>query len=159
MPVNFSLHLNVKGRTVVIRGLLGIVLLFLIFSFPSLFAASLNPDKARDWILDYLRKEIILQHTQELQDSGLSLPTYATAERWQAETDEINQLKFESVAIKQFIFVPTLITSYRIFVVKVVFMDTHHQKETRYFSLSTRNKWFDYFLVAERSRLMWLLSI
>lgn len=159
MPLKFNLIINMKQKTVLISGLGGLALLFFIFSVPSFFAASLNPDQAREWILSYLKKELASQHLQELQSSRLSIPTYETAERWKSEIDEINQIKFESIKIKQFIFVPTIITSSRIFIVKVEYMDAHHHRETRYYSLSAKNNLADFFWVREQSRLMWFLSL
>ena len=159
MVVKFRLSMNRSRQTVIISGLAGLAIIILLFSIPFLFAASLDADQARHWILDYLKKEVALQHVQDLRSSGLSLPTQEMAERWKSEMDEISQIKFLSLDIKKFILVPSFITSSRMYTVRVDLQRPNRKKETRYFSLSARNNLFDFFWVTEQSRWMWFFSI
>lgn len=159
MPVKFRLILGSSRQTVIVSGLAGLAAVILLFSIPFLFAAALDAERAKHWILYYLKKEAAQQHSRELQSSGLNLPTQEMAERWKAEMDEISQIEFLSLDIKKFIFVPTLITSSRMYAVRVDLQRPNRKSETRYFSLSAKNNLFDFFWVTEQSRWMWFFSI
>jgi len=71
---------------------------------------------------------------------------------------KFDQLQFVSVQIRYFIFVPPFSSS-KLFMVKTVLRDAKQCEQTRYFSFSARNKFFDVFWIAEQSRFMWMLSI
>jgi len=133
-------------------------LLVIIFFMPSFFAASLDPARAEKDIRHHLKSQLSSRYMAELQAVGLSSPDVETATRWQADFEYIDQLEFASVQIRHFIFVPPFSSS-RFFLVKVVLRDAKQREQTRYFSFSARNKFFDVFWVAEQSRFMWMLSI
>lgn len=156
--MTFQLNLKLNRRTITVSGIAGLIMLFCIFSLPSFFAASLDAGRAQKEIRHYLKWQMSFQRMRDLQAAGLSSPDAETAKAWQADFEYIDQLEFVSVRVGHFLFVPPF-TSSRMFVVKVVLRDTKQQHQTRYFSLSARNKFFDVFWVAEQSRWMWVLSI
>lgn len=129
-----------------------------IFSLPSFFAASLEPARAEKEIRHYLRSQLSSRFIREIQKAGLSSPDFEMSARLQAGYKYIDQLKFVSVEVDHFLFVPPF-TSHRLFVVKAVICDASQREQTRYFSFSARNKFFDFFWVTEQSRFIWMLSI
>ncbi len=133
-------------------------MLVIIFSLPSFFAASLEPARAEKGIRQHLRQQLSSRYMTDLKAAGLSSPDFETATRWKAGYDDIDRLEFVSVQIKHFMLVPPF-TSSRLFVVKAVIRDSQQRQQIRYFSFSARNKFFDFFWVAEQSRFMWILSI
>ncbi len=94
---------------------------------------------------------------QKLKAAGQSVPDYSTASKWEKELTDINQMEFVSIEIRHFLIAPPT-SSTRIFMVKAVMRDADKNESTRYFSLSARNRFFDFFWVNEHSRWKWLLS-
>ena len=154
----FRFNLRFNRRTITFGGIGGLILLVGIFSIPSFFAASLTPERAQKEIRQYLKVQLSSRFMREMQTTGLSSPDFQMATRLQAGYEQIDQLKFVSIEVDRFVFVPPF-TSHRLFIVKAVTRDVDQQEQTRYFSFSTRNKFFDFFWVTEQSRLMWMLSI
>jgi hypothetical protein len=139
----------------------GIVLLMVILailSAPSFLAISLDRERAQQEILHYLKWQAGTQLMAEVRATGLRAPNEEQANRWKERAAAIDHLEFVSVEIRHFLFVPPSASS-RMFMVKVVSRDPNQKEQTRYFSLSSRNKFFNVFLVAEQTRLMWLMSI
>jgi hypothetical protein len=157
--MQFTLSLNFNRSTIIFSGLLGFILLIAFFSIPQLFAESLDSDRAKDWIQRHLKTKIALRHMEEMKAAGAKSPDKSMAERLNAELEQFKRMQFVSVEVKQFLFVPTLITSSRMFVVKAVLRLDNKTEETHYFSLSARNNLFDFFWVAEQSQWMWYFSI
>jgi hypothetical protein len=156
--MTFRLDFRLDRRTITVTGSGGLLLLFCIFSLPSFFAASLDPQRAEKDIRQHLKWQLSSRYMADLRAAGLGSPDVETATRLKADYEYINRLEFASVQIRHFIFVPPF-TSSRLFVVKAVLRDAKHREQIRYFSFSARNKFFDFFWVAEQSRFMWLLSI
>jgi len=157
--MQFTFSINFNRNTILFSGLLGLVLLVAFFSVPQLFAESLDSDRAKDWIRRHLKVNIMMRHMQEMKTAGMESPDKNMAERLNAELEQFERTQFVSVEVKHFLFVPTLITSSRMFVVKAVLRPENKKEETHYFSLSARNNLFDFFWVAEQSQWMWYFSV
>ncbi|MDA0691020.1 MAG: hypothetical protein O3A78_02770 [Nitrospinae bacterium] len=157
--MQFTFSLNFNRSTILFSGLLGLILMVAFFSIPQIFADSLDSERAKDWIRRHLKTNIALRHMQEMKAAGLKSPDKNMAERLNAELEQFERTQFISVEVKHFLFVPTLITSSRMFVVKTVLRPENKKEETLYFSMSARNNLFDFFWVAEQSQWMWYFSI
>jgi hypothetical protein len=156
MTFHFNLHLN--RRVITIGGAAGLMLMLTIVSLPAFLAASLDPQRAQEEIRQYLQWQLSIQQMAEMRGAGLTSPDAEMAKLWQEQSAFIDQFEFVSVRVRHFLFVPPF-TSHRMFLVKIVIRDPKQRQETRYFSLSARNRFYDVFRVAEQSKLMWLLSI
>jgi hypothetical protein len=155
--MTFSFNIKLNGKTVTIGGIAGLLLLSALLYFPSLLAISLDSELAQKEIRHHLKWKLGIRHMEEVQSAGLKSPDIEMAKRWQEQLASVDQLEFVAVEIKHLLFVPFFTTD-RIFMVKIVSRDKNQQEQTRYFSLSARNKFFDFFWVAEQSRLLWMLS-
>jgi len=136
-----------------------LVVMLAILSIPSLFAASLDSGTAQKWVHRQLKANLATRLIEDMKAAGLQAPDRDMAERWDREFKQFERMEFVSVEVKHFIFVPTLITSSRMFVAKAVLRPENGKEVTRYFSLSAQNNFFDFFWVAEQSRWMWWFSI
>jgi hypothetical protein len=158
MTMTFHFNIKLNRWTITISGVIGFLLIVGVFSLPSFLAGSLDRERAQQEIRHYLKWQAGNQLMSEMRAAGLRSPNAEQARRWQERSKYIDQLEFVSVEIRRFLFVPPF-TSNRLFLVKVVSRDTGQQERTRYFSLSSRNRFFSVFLVTEQSRLMWALSV
>jgi hypothetical protein len=151
-------QLNVKLNrwTIAASGVGGLLLIAGLSIVPSLLAASLDSGQARKEIRQYLKWHLGLQQVAELQESGLALPTAEMAQHWKEQYAAIDRLEFAAVEIRRFPAPP--FTTRRTFVAKVVCRDPEGHESTRYFSLSSKGKSFDVFLVAERSQWVGTLA-
>jgi hypothetical protein len=156
--VTFRFNIKTNRKTITIGGLAGLVLMLGIFSLPALFAASLSPERAKQEIRQHMKWQLGLRQMAEIRSAGLTSPDPEIARHWKEQFYYIDQLEFESVDVRHFLFVPPF-TSHRMFIAKIVIRDAKQRQETRYFSLSARNRFYGVFWVAEQARLMWLLSI
>jgi hypothetical protein len=155
--MNLQFKLNFDRKTLTLTGIFGLVLLLGILALPRMFAISLDGERAKQEIRSYLKQVQSYQLLNELQASGARTPDYATAKRWEEAYKRIDQTEIVGVQIGHFLFVPPFSTQ-RIFIVKAVLRTPDQQEETRYFSLSSRNKYFNVFLVSEQPRWMWTFA-
>ena len=151
---------NIIGnrKKVTAAGIAGLVLLFAIFSLPNLLAPSLEPEQAEKWIRHYLKQHAMGRHMEQLKAAGLNTPNAEIAKLWQADLNRIEQMEFISLEIRHFLISPPT-SSTRIFMVKAVIRDLDKNENIRYFSLSARNRFFDFFWVNEHSKWKWFFSI
>lgn len=156
MRFDSTLNLNRKGLMASSLG--GLILLFTIFSLPTLLAASLEPDQAEKGIRYYLKHDAMAEHLEQLKVAGLNSPNRKIAERWENDLKYIEQMEFISLEIRHFLFAPPT-SSTRIFMVKAVLRDTENHERVCYFSLSARNRFFDFFWVNEHSKWKCFFSI
>ena len=84
------------------------------------------------------------KHMEQLKAAGLNTPDAKIAKRWQTDLNRIEQMEFISTEIRHFLVAPPT-SSTRIFMVKAVIRDTNKNENIRYFSLSARNRFFDFF--------------
>ena len=120
MRFDSTLNLNRKGLMASSLG--GLILLFTIFSLPTLLAASLEPDQAEKGIRYYLKHDAMAEHLEQLKVAGLNSPNRKIAERWENDLKYIEQMEFISLEIRHFLFAPPT-SSTRIFMVKAVLRD------------------------------------
>jgi hypothetical protein len=156
--LGIGLNIILNRKILVISSFISLIILIVIFSLPNLLAASLEPKQAEDWIRIYLKKKVSAEYVEQVKNSGLNLPSTELAERWQNDIKNIEDMDFESLEIRHFLIAPPT-SSTRIYVVKAIIMGLNDKKHTRYFSLTARNRYFDFFWVSEHSKWMWLFSI
>ncbi|NIT13696.1 MAG: hypothetical protein GTN99_05480 [Candidatus Dadabacteria bacterium] len=155
MKIGTGIVISRKG--IIASGIAGLVVLFTVFSLPNLLAASLSPVQAEKWIRYYLKQYAMGKNMQQLKKSGMSSPDFITASKWEKDLSSINQMEFVSIEISHFLVAPPT-SSTRIFMVKAVIRDSDGRESTRYFSLSARNRFYDFFWVNEHSKWKWYLS-
>jgi hypothetical protein len=158
MTMTFHFNIKLNRWTITIGGVIGFLLLVGISSLPSFLAGSLDRERAQQEIRHYLKWPAGNQLMSEMRAAGLRSPNAEQAQHWKERAASIDQLEFVSVEIRRFLFVPPCASS-RMFLVKVISRDADQQEPTRYFSLSSRNRFFNVFLVAEQPRLIGALSI
>jgi hypothetical protein len=105
-----------------------------------------------------MKQKLMSEHMEYLKTAGLRTPNAEVAERWKAQLQQIEQVELISMKIRHFLVAPPF-SSTRIFVVKTVIHNTEKQQQPRYFSLSARNRFFNFFWVNEHSKWIWLFSI
>ena len=99
------------------------------------------------------------QFLTALRDEPGGVASPAAGQRLKNDLQKIDHIPFVSLEIGHLIFVPTFITSSRVYVAKAVFRDEDGAERTRYFSLTARNNFFDFFWVNEHSRLIWWFTV
>lgn len=155
MVIGFKAGIN--SRIIIVISLSGLIMFFVIFSLPNLLVASLEPDQAEKWIRHYLKKRLSYAYLDQLRNSGLSLPGRELAEQWGNDLRSADIIVFESLEIRHFLLAPPT-ASTRIYMVKVVLKGSNDERNTRYFSLTAKNRFFDFFWVNEHSKWMWKFS-
>lgn len=156
MRLHFSLTLSPHG--IRFKGLLALIVMMGIFTLPHLFASTLDEEKAVKEIRRYIQQQHANQLLEEVEASGRESPDFPIAQRWEEQSTRTKQTEFLSVDINHFVFVPPF-TSSRMFVVKAVIRFEEEPEETRYFTLSTRSRFFEVFWVSEHSWIFWLFSV
>jgi hypothetical protein len=151
-------NIILSRRKIIATGIAGLVLLFAVFSLPNLLAASLKPQQAEKWIRHYLKQNAMGKNMQDLKAAGQNSPDLRTASKWEKDLNRIEQMEFISIEIRHFLVAPPT-SSTRIYLVKTVIRDSDKNEKTRYFSLSARNRFFDFFWVNEHSKWKWFFSI
>lgn len=155
MGIRLDILLNRK--ILVFSSLSGLVLFIALFSLPNLFAASLKPEQAERWIRHYLKMKLAQEYVEQVKKSGFNPPDAVLAEQWNKDIRKSENVVFESIEVSHFLIAPPT-SSTRIYVVKTVIKGKDEQRKTRYFSLTSKNRFFDFFWVNEHSRWMWLFS-
>lgn len=146
-----------RGK-IVFMGLGGFILISALLSLPTFFAETLDAERAEEWIRKYLKKEVTNRFTHVLKNDGSNPSDVEAAQRLKDDMDRIDQTVFISVKVNRFLFTPPF-TTRRMFVVKAVLRSSEGTEETRFFTLSAENRFFDFFWVNEYSRWMWFFSI
>ena len=154
--MRFRFEIDAGRRRVAIFGSAGLLALLAILFAPSLLAPSLDAGRARQEVLKYLRQQLGAAQLTELRSSKLAVPDSAMSARWQGQQSQIDGLEFVSVEVGRLPYLP--FSSSRMFMIKAVLKDTDGGQYDRYFSMSARSRLYDFFWVAEQSRLLWLLA-
>jgi hypothetical protein len=156
--MRFSLNIVSSRWKITFWGIAGVIVLLAIFSIPNLMAESLDPVRAEDWIRSYLKQQAMNRRMEDLRIEGISSPNAPLARKWKTDLVNVDRMQFVSLEIKHFLIAPPGSTT-RIFVAKTVIRQAGKEDQTRYFSLSARNRAFDFFWVNEHSQWMWMFSI
>lgn len=142
-----------NSSLLIVISLSGLVILLAVFSLPNLLAAPLEPEQAERWIRHYLKKRLSGNYVEQLRSSGMRVPDTGMAEQWENELRDADSIEFESLEIRHFLVAPPT-SSTRIYLVKVVIKGSNDERNSRYFSLTAKNRFFNFFWVNEHSKWM-----
>lgn len=156
MKIGTGIVISRKGF--IASGIAGLILLFAVFTLPNLLAPSLQPKQAEKWIRQYLKQYAMGKNIEQLKAGGQTSPDLKTSLKWERDLNRIDRMEFISLEIRHFLVAPPT-SSTRIFMVKTVIRDSDKNENIRYFSLSARNRFFDFFWVNEHSKWKWFFSI